>query len=160
MPSAIPDVMTEKGKAREGEKMWEVYRETVRNLGVRQQQSCRPPHDRQQSVMGVIDQGGCISQLSLHHLSENKKRHRDRCKYIFVGSTVFSEILWSTEGKKGIMNRCGVGRKHVVTAFASYIWEQQFVNIYARLQNAGEILDLRGVHTCNGQFSHLKWVSD
>lgn len=48
---------------REG-KEGEVYCETVRNLGVRRQWSCRPPPDRQQSVMGVIDEGGCISPQS------------------------------------------------------------------------------------------------
>lgn len=54
----------EREDEREGKER-EVYCETVRNLGVRQQQSCRPPPDRHQSVMGVIDEGGCISHPDL-----------------------------------------------------------------------------------------------
>lgn len=61
-------------------------------------------------------------------------------------------FLWSERRRKEIMNRCKVGREHVVTAVTTYLWT---ANYWYSCSNAEwrQILDLRAVHTCS---SHIQ----
>lgn len=122
----------------------------LRNLGVRKQQSCRPPPDRRQSVMGMIDEGAFFSPPSvLHHSSNNQKKQGDRCRwqvshpftsviecvilplklrYFFVG------CLWEQERKNEYMwSRSG----NMASLLLQHICERQAVDISARTPNEG-----------------------